>query len=113
MERVRPTGYSLEKAVAFRPGKQATEKKAAAGAPASRGTGQWRKRAARCSGGAIAAKKVTATVAILFVSGSDPVALGLVASLNHPGGNLTGVSTLGVELERKPLELLHRRCAKR
>ena len=55
---------------------------------------------------ALAAKSATATIPIVFEMGGDPIALGVVGSLSRPGGNLTGVSSLSVEVSSKRLEFM-------
>ena len=67
-------------------------------------------RAIAAAGGtqsAVVAKAATTTIPIVFAIGADPVETGLVASLSRPGGNLTGVVTLSVELVPKRLQLAH------
>jgi ABC-type uncharacterized transport system substrate-binding protein len=56
---------------------------------------------------ALAAKTATATIPIVFANGADPIQFGLVASLNHPGSNVTGVNFLAAELGEKALGLIH------
>jgi putative tryptophan/tyrosine transport system substrate-binding protein len=56
---------------------------------------------------ALPAKAATVTIPIVFATAADPVGVGLVSSLNRPGGNLTGVTTLNVEVGSKQLQLLH------
>ena len=61
---------------------------------------------------ALAAKKATDSIPIIFVTGTDPVAAGLVSSINRPGGNMTGVSFYDIPVTGKRLELLRQMVPK-
>jgi ABC-type uncharacterized transport system substrate-binding protein len=63
--------------------------------------------AAASTPASLSAKATTQTIPIVFYIGTDPVGVGLVASLAHPGGNITGVTNLSVELFKKCFELMH------
>ncbi len=63
--------------------------------------------AAGAPNSALAAKSATSTLPVVFANGSNPVSLGLVASMSRPGANITGVSFINDELVQKRIELLH------
>ena len=56
---------------------------------------------------ALAAKAATTAIPIVYIGGNDPVRIGLVSSLSNPGGNVTGVTVLNVEIAAKRLQLLN------